>query len=92
MRRVSLVAAMSALLLGLTAAPVLAAIPPHLHCLEAASGTVVSVGRGVTQHGPHDPAFENLHGNVHVGVFMSGNNPLDFAITAPTGTCPTSIP
>ena len=91
MRRFSLVAAMSALLLALSAAPALAA-PLHLHCLEAASGNVVSIGRGVTTHAPHDPAFHNLHGNVHVGVFMLGNNPLDFTATAPTGPCPTSIP
>ena len=91
MRRVSLVAAMAALLLALTAGPALA-VGSHLHCLEAASGNVVSIGRGVTTYAPHDPAFHNLHGNVHVGVFISGNNPLDFTTTAPTGPCPTSIP
>jgi hypothetical protein len=91
MRRFSLVAALSALLLALTAAPAVAA-PPHLHCLEAANGEVHSIGWGVTTHAPHDPAFHNLHENVHVAVFMAGKNPLDFTATAPTGPCPTSIP
>ena len=81
---------MSALLLALSAAPALAA-PPHLHCLEAASGQVVSIGRGVTMQAPHDPAFDKVHGNVHVGVFILGNNPLDFGASF-TGVCPTSVP
>ena len=90
MRRFSLVAAMAALLLALTAGPAVAA-PLHLHCLETASGDVVSIGRGVTAHAPHDTAFHNLHRNVHVAVFMNGNHPLEVAAVAPTGPCPTSI-
>lgn len=91
MRRVPLVAACVALLLAFTAGPTLA-VPLHLHCLESASGKVHSIGRGVTAHAPHDTAFHNLHFNVHVAVFINGNNPLDFTAVGPTGTCPTSIP
>jgi hypothetical protein len=66
------------------------AVPVHLHCLTTASGDVHSLGMGVTLNAPHDSAFHNLHGQVHLGAFAShplGTLSADF--TAPY-TCPPS--
>ncbi len=66
------------------------AVPVHLHCMTTASGDVHSLGRGVTLNAPHDSAFHNLHGQVHLGAFVQhplGTLSADF--TAPY-TCPPS--
>jgi hypothetical protein len=78
-----------ALLAVLGAAPA-SAVPPHLHCVENASGNTHSIARGVTLHAPHESAFHNFHGNVHLGAF-AGNNPnvISADLTAPF-TCPLS--
>jgi hypothetical protein len=80
--------AISALLVA-TAGPSVA-VPTHLHCLTTPDGQVHSLGRGVTLKAPHDTAFHNLHGQVHLGAFAShplGTLSADF--TAPY-TCPPS--
>lgn len=66
------------------------AVPTHLHCMTTAAGDVHSLGRGVTLNAPHNSAFHNLHGQVHLGAFAShplGTLSADF--TAPY-TCPPS--
>jgi hypothetical protein len=42
------------------------AVPTHQHCVLTPSG-FVAIGTGVSELAPHDTAFHNLHGNVHVG-------------------------
>ncbi len=87
--------AVTTALLAALAGPVAAHPPPtHLHCLTTPDGNVHSIARGVTLMAPDDPAFHNLHGNVHLGPFhpTQGRHPLgtlsaDF--TAPY-TCPPS--
>lgn len=91
MRRPLVAAPVALLLLVATAVPALAA-PLHLHCLENASGGVVSIGRGVTAQAPHASAFDNLHNNLHVSLFIEGDHPLDLAVVGSAGSCPTSIP
>lgn len=96
MIRKTLVAmATTALLLAALAGQALA-VDQHLHCLTTPSGKVHSIARGVTLMAPHDTAFHNLHGSVHLGPFhpVTGSNPLaplapDFS--APF-TCPPSNP
>ncbi len=64
------------------------AVPVHLHCVTTPTGDVHSLGRGVTLNAPHDSAFHNLHGNVHLGAFAEhplGTLSADFS--APY-TCP----
>lgn len=66
------------------------AVPTHLHCVTKPNGDVHSLGRGVTLNAPHDSAFHNLHGQVHLGAFAShplGTLSADF--TAPYA-CPPS--
>jgi len=66
--------ALASLLLVALAGQALAA-PLHLHCLTTPGGTH-SIGRGVTMNAPHDPAFDALHTNVHVGAFSMNPNTL----------------
>lgn len=79
----------TALLLAAFAGQALAA-PQHLHCLTTPTGDVHSIARGVTLHAPHDTAFHNLHGNVHLGAFADHPlGSLQADLTAPL-TCPPS--
>ena len=76
-------------LLAVVTAQTVVAVPPHQHCLNLDNGRSVPIGPGVTEQAPHDPAFHNLHFNVHVG--QPGTGPL--TITADTSvpyTCPPS--
>ena len=89
-RLLAIVGAMGLLasLTALTAAPALG-VPTHLHCLMLDNGNSVAIGGGVTSQAPHDPAFHNLHFNVHVALGLSG--PLDIrADTTIPFTCPPS--
>jgi hypothetical protein len=72
-----------ALLVGsafmLAATPAMAQAPPlerHFHTLETPNGKTHVIAGGLTQNAPCG-AFRNFHGNVHLGVFVLGNNPLD---------------
>ena len=88
-RRTFIAAAVTALLLAALGGQVVA-VPVHLHCLTTPTGEVHSLGRGVTLMAPHDTAFHNLHGQVHLGAFVDhplGTLSADF--TAPY-TCPPS--
>lgn len=78
-------AAVLAALLGLMLVPVgqAQAVPTHLHCMTNASGKTHSLARGVTHMAPHDTAFHNLHGNVHVGAFQQNPNLISADLTAP---------
>jgi hypothetical protein len=62
------------------------AVPAHLHCLTTPGGTH-SIARGVTLNAPHESAFHNLHENVHVDVFVAGQNPNTLIAISPTGSC-----
>jgi hypothetical protein len=59
--------------LALAVAGPASAIPRHIHSIETPGGTT-EFGAGVSQHAPC-VAFLNLHMNVHVGVFLAGDNP-----------------
>ena len=43
------------------------AVDPHRHCLLTPNG-YVEVARGVVNQAPHNTAFHNFHGHVHVGA------------------------
>ena len=88
-RRTIVALAVSAALLAALGGQAVA-VPVHLHCMTTANGDVHSLGRGVTLNAPHDSAFHNLHGQVHLGAFVGhplGTLSADF--TAPF-TCPPS--
>ena len=77
-------------LLGAISAVPAAAVPTHLHCLNLDNGKSVAIGFGVTTQAPHDTAFHNLHGNVHVGApATQGGLTFTADFTAPY-SCPPS--
>jgi hypothetical protein len=54
------------------------AVPLHQHLLDTPGAIDIKVAQGLCTaagHGQHDTAFHNFHSNVHVGVFIDGNNP-----------------
>jgi hypothetical protein len=78
-RRALAAMATTALLLAALAGQALAHPPePHLHCLTTPNEDAHSIARGVTFMAPHDTAFHNLHGKVHLGPFnpVTGTHPL----------------
>jgi hypothetical protein len=78
--------AVSVAVLGAAIVPAQAsAVAPHLHCLTTPGGTH-AIALGVTHHAPHE-TLENFHSNVHLGVFVNGNNPNTLAAIAPSGSC-----
>lgn len=64
------------------------AVGPHLHCLHTPGGTH-AIGAGVTANAPHDTAFHNFHGYVHLGAHVnnSTSSPVFVTVTGPTGSC-----
>ncbi len=74
----------------LAATPAFGQAPPlerHLHSLATPSGDTHAIAGGVTANAPCG-AFRNFHGNVHLGVFMFGNNPLDLTPEFTGVICP----
>jgi len=54
------------------------AVGLHQHLLDTPGAIDVEVARGLCvadAHGQHETAFHNFHSNVHLGVFINGNNP-----------------
>ena len=54
------------------------AVTLHQHLLDTPGAIDVEVARGLCvadAHGQHETAFHNFHSNVHLGVFINGNNP-----------------
>lgn len=91
-RRTLVAMAATALLLAALAGQALAHPPgpgQHLHCLFTPNGEVHSIARGVTLMAPHEPAFHNLHANVHQGAFVGHPLALGADTTAPFA-CPSS--
>ena len=58
-----------------TSAPAAADVPPHKHCLLTPEGWVL-IAQGVSEEAPNDPALEQFHNEVHLGVPGSGGEPL----------------
>jgi hypothetical protein len=85
MRKFLLVSGTVGVLLA-AAPPAFAQVSPHLHCLTNSAGTHAIAG-GVTANAPQH-AFENVHFNVHLAVFMFGPNPNTVFPVPPTATCP----
>lgn len=85
----------AALLVGsalmLAASPAMGQAPPplerHFHSLETANGKTHTIAGGLTENAPCG-AFQNFHGNVHLGVFVFGNNPHDVTPTFIGVFCP----
>jgi hypothetical protein len=80
------VAASVALGFAFSAAPALAAVPPHDHWLTTASGDVVHVGPDVCDNPDIYDAWLNFHLNVHKGVpgtqaFTNDSNPVSISAT-----------
>jgi hypothetical protein len=88
-RKVLATVFVSALLLGAMAAPALAQVPLHQHFLDT-PGTTALPGQGLfasceeTPAAPQDPAFENFHGNFHLGAgtqgFTQERNPVSLRV------------
>jgi hypothetical protein len=84
MRRL-LISTIAAAVLALSAAPVLAVLPPpHNHWLTTANGDRVHVGPFVCDNPDIYDAWINFHLNVHVGVpgtqaFANDSNPVSIA-------------
>ena len=83
MRRL-LISAIAAAAFALSAAPVLAVVPPHNHWLTTGSGGVVHVGPYVCDNPDIYDAWLNFHLNIHVGVpgtqaFTNDSNPVSIA-------------
>jgi hypothetical protein len=73
------------LVLALGAATPAGAVPRHIHSITTPAGTH-EFGGGVSLHAPCT-AFLNLHENVHLGVFASGDNPNGISVEFIDGTC-----
>ena len=72
MRKLLVTVGAAAVGAGITAAAAPGHPPaPHRHCLSTPQG-YVEIAPGVVEHAPHDPAFHNVHGNVHVGAGLQG--------------------
>lgn len=72
MRRFLVVLITAAVAVGIAAATAPGHPPaPHRHCLLTPQG-YVEIAPGVVEHAPHDPAFHNVHGHVHVGAGVQG--------------------
>jgi hypothetical protein len=82
MRRFALLATVA---LSLAAAAPAGAVPRHVHSITTPGGTH-EFGAGVSEQAPC-VAFLNLHFNVHVAVFMAGDNPNTVTIRGIPGEC-----
>jgi hypothetical protein len=82
MRRFAL---LGTLVLALAAASPAGAVPRHVHSITTPGGTH-EFGGGVSHHAPC-VAFLNLHENVHLGVFMAGDNPNAISVEFIAGSC-----
>ena len=72
MRKFVVIVAAAAVAVGITAGAAPGHPPgPHRHCLLTPQG-YVEIAPGVVQDAPHDPAFHNVHGHVHVGAGING--------------------
>jgi hypothetical protein len=80
MRRFALCA-----IIALAMAAPAGAVPRHIHSITTPGGTT-EFGAGVSTNAPC-VAFLNLHFNVHVGVFLEGDNPNAISIQGISGTC-----
>lgn len=85
MRRL-LISGIAAAALALSAAPVLAVVPPHDHWLTTGSDKVVHVGPNVCANPAIYDAWLHFHLNVHTGVpgtqaFTHASNPVSIAAT-----------
>jgi hypothetical protein len=90
MRRLIVIGS-AAVAFAFSAAPTLAAVPPHDHWLTTGSADVVHVGPYVCDNPDIYDAWLNFHVNVHTGVpgteaFTNENNPVSISVTP----CPTS--
>ena len=62
------------------------AVPRHIHSIITPGGTT-EFGAGASTNAPC-VAFLNLHFNVHVGVFMAGDNPNGLTVQVIGPDCP----
>lgn len=82
MRRFALFAS---IVLALAAASPAWAIPRHVHSITTEGGTHEFAG-GVSTQAPC-VAFLNLHENVHLAVFVAGDNPNAISVEFIDGEC-----
>jgi hypothetical protein len=87
MRRFALIGTIALALAAVAPAGAQTVVPRHVHSITTAGGTT-EFGAGVSQNAPCE-AFLNLHFNVHVGVFILGNNPNSVSIVPSGGECVT---
>lgn len=78
-------AVLAVIALALATAGPAGAIPRHIHMITTPGGTH-SFGAGVSENAPC-VAFMNLHMNVHVGVFLAGDNPNGVSTVGIPGVC-----
>jgi hypothetical protein len=73
------------MVLALAAAAPAGALDRHVHSITTPGGTT-EFGAGVSHNAPC-VAFLNLHQNVHVAVFLAGDNPNAISVQGISGSC-----
>ena len=82
-RLILLVIGVGGILVGTVSAA--GAVPLHQHLLTTPGATNIAIAGGLCvadAQGQHDTAFHNFHSNVHVGVFIAGDNPNTVSTTS----------
>jgi hypothetical protein len=76
---------LATIVLALAVAGPASALDRHVHSITTPGGTT-EFGAGVSNNAPC-VAFLNLHENVHVAVFLAGDNPNAISVRFITGVC-----
>jgi hypothetical protein len=76
---------LATIVLALAVAAPANALDRHVHSITTPGGTT-EFGAGVSNNAPC-VAFLNLHENVHVGVFLAGDNPNAISVRFISGVC-----
>ena len=76
---------LATIVLALAVAAPASALDRHVHSITTPGGTT-EFGAGVSNNAPCG-AFLNLHENVHVGVFLAGDNPNAISVQFISGVC-----
>jgi hypothetical protein len=76
---------LATIVLAFAVAAPASALDRHVHSITTPGGTT-EFGAGVSNNAPC-VAFLNLHENVHIGVFLDGDNPNAISVRPISGVC-----
>jgi hypothetical protein len=76
---------LATIVLALAVAAPASALDRHVHSITTPGGTT-EFGAGVSNNAPC-VAFLNLHENVHLAVFLAGDNPNAISVQFISGVC-----